>query len=270
MPGKPQGQNEGALPVRLFRRGVGDLSESTMPFEGVASFSIGSVTVDVERGVASSKVTEVRRLLAKVVDAFHSTVTPPMVVNPSHLLMTSKTQVYGFIGVFKSFQRVVLWRPELDLARNVWHCAHEWLEMGLLSLGQPLPRWAIEGLAQLAGYHVVKSVFPALVEEVRHAYGHGLAIDLDQLMAWELPPSQVSGDVDHGNRALDEVIAFLNHTHPSEGPLYGAVLEAMVAWSAPLSDPLRTILTALIAEPRVEFDRLMARLCGPFPRGVAR
>lgn len=56
--------------------------------------------------------------------------------------------------------KTVLWRPEFSHAMNLWHSGHECTEIAVLTLGRRFDRWLVEGLVQLAAYHVTKSLCP--------------------------------------------------------------------------------------------------------------
>jgi len=233
---------------RLFRRDIQNFDEhSTVPFRSglIKAHSYGTVVFEPE---CSPEVQQrVLALVERTGDSLASLIGSALPRRPLLTLVTQQAGIYGLIGrINDGYAKPIVWRTERRDAENVWHHAHESLEMDLLAIGRHLPRWFIEGMAQLAGFHTTDAVLPGQANELVSTYqGQGIAA-LHDFLRWATPPAQLSNVLDQDfNRVLAQIIDFANVHHMTKKPLYGAAIEYLRKWTGGNRDAFRKLIRAI-------------------------
>lgn len=230
--------------IRLFGPNLRSLSEAaTEPFIPAQIREIGNIAVAFEDGVDSETQGRIESLLGTAHEKMSWLVGSPD-NRLTVVLVTSRQGVYGLVARMKNeVFRIVLWRPEFSDAMNLWHFAHECTEIAVLTLGRRLDRWLVEGLAQLAAYHVTKSLYPQEVVSVCETYRERGVAPVTEVFAWKTPPGQYLTQQNVDTQTLvDDLLRFIAVDHQKEKPLYGAVLDLMLRWTREEDDAVRKIL----------------------------
>ncbi len=116
-------------------------------------------------------------------------------------------------------------------------------------MAKRLPRWTVEGLAQLAGYYVTGTLFPEEAERSRGGYANHGYVSPKSFFAWATPPDQLTQRKLESVADLSkELMAFINSGHLREKALYGTALEVMLSWTGMKQPAVLEIINAIVRD----------------------